>query len=313
MNTKQAFTFLLSGIVFAAHAEKTNRVTKETVAEAQKIIGLNFSDDKLEMLPEGLNSRLETYEALRKVDIPEGTFPAVLFNPLPVGFKMPTERKEPKWSPLPSMVKNALHVEDMAFLSIQELAVLIKSKQVTSEELTKMYLARLKKYGPKLECVVTLTEDLALEQARQADREVASGKYKGLLHGIPYAAKDLLDTKGIRTTWGAAQFTNRVPDEDATVIKKLREAGAVLVAKTTMGELAWGNVWFGGETKNPWNLKTGSSGSSAGSTAGVVAGLFPFAIGSETHGSIISPCAICGATGLRPTYGRMVLRCFRWN
>ncbi|MEO7676066.1 MAG: amidase, partial [Verrucomicrobiota bacterium] len=172
-------------------------------------------------------------------------------------------------------------------------------------ELTRMYLARLKKYGPKLECVITLTETLALEQAERADREIAAGNYRGPLHGIPYGAKDLLSTKGIRTTWGSVPFTNQVFDEDATVIKKLEKAGAVLVAKTTMGELAWGDVWFGGMTRNPWNPKAGSSGSSAGSSAGTAAGLFAFSIGSETHGSILSPASICGVTGLRPTYGRV--------
>lgn len=305
MRMNWSFFVLFAGVVLAAQGETTNRINKETVAEAQKIIGLDFSEEKLEMLPEGLNSRLKDFEALRKVEIPYGTFPAVLFNPLPIGFKMPTERRAPKWSPLPKDIKRPANLEEVAFWPVLKLAALIKAKQVTSEELTQMYLSRLRKYGPRLECVVTLTDDLALEQARQADKEIAAGKYKGLLHGIPYGAKDLLSTKGIKTTWGSVPYKDQVIDEDATVIRKLREAGAVLVAKTTMGELAWGNVWFGGETKNPWDLKTGSSGSSAGSTAGVAAGLFPFAIGSETHGSIISPCAICGATGLRPTYGRV--------
>ncbi|MFN7140187.1 MAG: amidase, partial [Limisphaerales bacterium] len=194
---------------------------------------------------------------------------------------------------------------EVAFWSIPQLAYLIKSRQVTSEELTAMYVARLKEWGPKLECVITLTEELALEQARRADHEIAAGRYKGLLHGIPYGAKDLLSTKGIKTTWGSVPYKDQMFDEDATVIQKLEQAGAVLVAKTTMGELAWGEVWFGGRTRNPWDTEKGSSGSSAGSAAGVAAGLFPFAIGTETHGSIISPSATCGVTGLRPTYGRV--------
>jgi len=168
-----------------------------------------------------------------------------------------------------------------------------------------MYLKRLKKYGPVLQCVITLTEDLAMKQAKQADEDIASGKYRGLLHGIPYGAKDLLAVKGYKTTWGATPYKDQMIDVDATVIKKLEEAGAVLVAKLTMGALAWGDVWFGGKTRNPWDTTKGSSGSSAGSASAVSAGLVPFAIGTETWGSIVSPSTICGVTGLRPTYGRV--------
>jgi len=168
-----------------------------------------------------------------------------------------------------------------------------------------MYLNRLKKYGPRLECVITLTEDLALAQAKRADEEIASGKYRGPLQGIPYGAKDLLSTRGIKTTWGSVPFKDQLIDQDATVIQRLENAGAVLVAKLSMGELAWGDVWFGGTTKNPWNLKQGSSGSSAGSASATSAGLVGFAIGTETWGSIVSPSTRCGVTGLRPTYGRV--------
>jgi hypothetical protein len=276
---------------------QTNTITKETVVEAEKIIGVEFSDPKREMLIDSLKGRRSDYNANRKVEIPYGTFPAVLFNPLPAGFKMPAEKSGVAWSPAPN-VKRPDDLDGLAFASIAELAALIKSREVTSEELTRMYIARIKKYSPKLECIVTLTEDLALEQAKRADREIATGKYRGPLHGIPYGAKDLLSTKGIKTTWGSVPYKDQVFDEDATVIKRLEEAGAVLVAKTTMGELAWGETWFGGMTRNPWNPQKGSSGSSAGSAAGVSAGLFGFAIGSETHGSIVSPCSICGVTGL---------------
>ena len=251
-----------------------------------------------------MNSRLGDYKAIRETEIPYGTPPAVLFNPIPVGFKIPHEQKPITFSLL-LKVKRPADLEAVAFWSIGDLAALIKSRQVTSEELTRMYLGRLKRLGPKLECVITLTEDLALEQARRADREIAAGNSRGMLHGLPYGAKDLLATKGIGTTWGAPPYTNQVFDEDATVIKKLAQAGAVLVCKTSMGELAMGETWFGGKTRNPWNLKQGSSGSSAGSSAGTAAGLFAFAIGSETHGSILSPAAVCGVTGLRPTYGRV--------
>lgn len=298
------FATLLFSISILHADSPANPITREVVANAEKIIGLDFSDKKRDMMLDGLNGRLDSYEVIRKQKIPYTTPPAVLFNPLPVGFKFETKFTKPKWSS-PKKVKVPENLDELAFCSVGELGALIKSRKITSEQLTRMYLARLKKYGPKLECVITLTENLALEQARRADREIAAGKYRGPLHGIPYGAKDLLSTKGIPTTWGSVPYKNQVFDEDATVIKKLEQAGAVLVAKTTMGELAWGDVWFGGMTRNPWSPKNGSSGSSAGSAAGTSAGLFAFAIGSETHGSILSPCATCGVTGLRPTYGRV--------
>ncbi len=191
----------------------------------------------------------------------------------------------------------------MAFYSIGELAALIRSQKVTSEELTRMFLDRLKRYDPKLHAVITLTEDLAIRQARKADEEIRQGKYRGLLHGIPYGAKDLLAVAGYPTTWGARPYKDQVINETATVIRKLEDAGAVLVAKLSLGALAWGDVWFKDTTRNPWDLSQGSSGSSAGSAAATSAGLVPFAIGSETWGSIVSPSTRCGTTGLRPTYG----------
>jgi Asp-tRNA(Asn)/Glu-tRNA(Gln) amidotransferase A subunit family amidase len=181
----------------------------------------------------------------------------------------------------------------------------MRRKKITSTELTRLYLDRLKEYGPKLECVITLTEDLALRQAKRADEEIAAGKYRGPLHGIPYGAKDLFAVRGYRTTWGAAPYVDQMIDDDAAVIEKLEAAGAVLVAKLTLGALAWGDVWYGGMTRNPWNLEEGSSGSSAGSASATAAGLVAFAIGTETWGSIVSPCTRCGVTGLRPTYGRV--------
>ena len=194
---------------------------------------------------------------------------------------------------------------DIAFAPVTKLAHWVKHHQLTSERLTRIYLERLKQFGPKLECVVTLTQDLALEQARQADREIAAGRYRGPLHGIPWGAKDLFDTAGIPTTWGAAPYRDRVPETDAVVVKKLRQAGAVLVAKLTLGALAYGDVWFGGKTRNPWNPKQGSSGSSAGPAAATAAGLVGFSLGTETYGSIVSPSMRCGTTGLRPTFGRV--------
>ncbi len=297
--------FMLACGVFGFQATAAESpITKETVAAAEKLNGLDFSDSKIDMMLPGLRSQLEDYEAIRKFPLSNGVIPAIQFNPIPPGFKFEHQRKKFRITP-PKKVKLPDDVNELAFYSVEELAALVKSRQISSEELTTFFLNRLKRFGPQLECVVTLTEDLALSQARRADREIRSGKYRGPLHGIPYGAKDLLATKGIRTTWGAAPYTNRVFDTDATVIKRLEEAGAILIAKTTMGELAMGETWFGGKTRNPWAPKEGSSGSSAGSCAATSAGLLPFAIGTETYGSIVSPCDVCGVTGLRPTYGRV--------
>ena len=207
--------------------------------------------------------------------------------------------------PISSEVQMPANFEDLAFYPITALAQLLKTRKVTSVQLTELFLKRLKKYGPRLECVITLTEDLAIKQAKRADEEIASGYYRGPLHGIPWGAKDLLSTKGIKTTWGAMPYKDQIINEDATVVKRLEEAGAVLVAKLTMGALAWGDVWYGGKTRNPWNPEQGSSGSSAGSAAATAAGLVGFSIGTETWGSIVSPSSRCGVTGLRPTFGRV--------
>lgn len=282
----------------------TNLVTRENVAQAERLIGLDFSEQETVLMLPGLKDQLKNYETMRQFPLSNGVPPAIQFNPLPIGFKFETQRRQFKPSPSPK-VKLPAHFDEIAFYSISELATLIKSRQITSEKLTGFYLERLKLYGPQLECIVTLTEDLAIKQAQRADQEIAAGKYRGPLHGIPYGAKDLLAVRGIPTTWGGAPYTNQIFDFDATVIKRLEQAGAVLIAKTTLGELAMGETWFGGMTRNPWNLKQGSSGSSAGSAAGTAAGLFAFGIGSETHGSIVSPCDRCGVTGLRTTYGRV--------
>ena len=282
----------------------TNLITRDTVIQAQKLIGLHFSDAKIDLMLPDLNDQIATYEQLRKFPLSNAVPSAMLFNSLPVGMKFETVRKKFKMCS-PGKVKLPADSNALAFYSVEELAALIKSRQITSEQLTRLYLERLKKYDPKLHCVVTLTEDLALEQARRADREIAAGKYRGPLHGIPYGAKDLLATKGIKTTWGSVPFKEQAFDEDATVVKRLEAAGAVLVAKLSMGELAWGEVWYGGMTRNPWDIKEGSGGSSAGPGAATAAGLVAFSIGSETHGSIVDPCSRCGVTGLRPTYGRV--------
>jgi Asp-tRNA(Asn)/Glu-tRNA(Gln) amidotransferase A subunit family amidase len=299
--------FLVTCVVFrVGAAPRTNppAINSDSVRAAQKIFGLTFSDEKIDQMLPGLQSQLDDYEAMRKFPLSNGVPPAIQFNPLPQGFRFEQGRKPFRWSS-PKRVKLPADLDDLAFYSISELASLLKTKKITSEKLTRLFLGRLKEFGPRLECVVTLTEDLALSQARRADHEIATGHYRGPLHGIPYVAKDLLATENIRTTWGAAPYTNQVFSKNATVIQRLENAGAILVAKTTMGELAMGETWFGGKTRNPWNVKDGSSGSSAGTCSATAAGLIPFGIGTETLGSIVSPCDRCGVTGLRPTYGRV--------
>lgn len=279
-------------------------VTPALIAAAEKIIGLQFNQAERDSMLGDLQENLENYEKIRSVPLPNSVPPALAFNPVPVGMTFDTQRRPPVWS-TPAKLTAPASIEDLAYASVGELAELLRTRKITSTQLTQMYLSRLKKYGPQLECVITLTEELALAQARRADAEIAAGKYRGPLHGMPYGAKDLLAAKGYKTTWGSVPFKDQVIDADATVIKKLEAAGAVLVAKLTLGELAWGEVWFGGKTRNPWNLEQGSSGSSAGSAAATAAGLVAFAIGTETWGSIVSPSTRCGVTGLRPTYGRV--------
>lgn len=298
-------TTLLPGVLWAKMQEKKElRISKEMIAEAEKLAGLEFTDEERDLMLEGLDEYLEKYEDLRKISIANSIPPALNFNPILPGMTFETESKPLKMSKVPK--QNApSNLEEVAFWPVTHLAQLIKSGRVSSVALTKMYLKRLKRYDPQLQCVVTLTADLALKQARRADKEILAGKYRGPLHGIPWGAKDLLAKKGYKTTWGATPYKDRVIDLDATVIKRLEEAGAVLVAKLTMGALAWGDVWYGGKTKNPWNLEQGSSGSSAGPASATAAGLVGFAIGTETLGSIVSPSTRCGVTGLRPTYGRV--------
>jgi len=297
-------TYFAPGALLQTLSSASSPITKEAVAGAEKIIGLAFTDVERDSMLDGLKEQLGNYQGIRGVTIPNGVPPAVMFNPIPVGLKFEKSRKPFKATP-PGKVVLPVDREELAFYSVGQLGFLLKTMQVSSVELTRIYLNRLKRYGPKLECVITLTEDIAMHQARRADNEIAAGKYRGPLHGIPYGAKDLLSTKGVRTTWGSVPYKEQMIDGDATVIRRLEEAGAVLVAKLTMGELAWGDVWFGGKTRNPWNYEQGSSGSSAGSAAATAAGLVGFAIGTETWGSIVSPSTRCGTTGLRPTYGRV--------
>jgi Asp-tRNA(Asn)/Glu-tRNA(Gln) amidotransferase A subunit family amidase len=309
---RRRFVAICSGLGLAGTAlpqllwawyQDAGKITKDMLDEAEAIIGLEFTDDDREMMLRGLNRNLASYEQLRKVEIPNSVHPAVAFDPMLPGRQYPTEPRRVRVT-RPQVTRPA-DLESLAFASITELAELIRTRQVTSVELTRMYLDRLTRFGPTLECVVTLTDDLAMKQARRADADLAHGVYRGPLHGIPWGAKDLLAEDAYRTTWGAKPYETQIIDVDATVDTRLEEAGAVLVAKLTLGALAQGDVWFGGTTKNPWKLDQGSSGSSAGPASATVAGLVGFSIGSETLGSIVSPSTRCGASGLRPTFGRV--------
>jgi Asp-tRNA(Asn)/Glu-tRNA(Gln) amidotransferase A subunit family amidase len=282
------------------------RVTKEMMHATEKLIGIELTDAQEAMALGGVNRNLDSYEANRKIDVPLDTEPAIAFHPARAKKKLYTPKTRFRFGrvELPQFKT----VEDLAFATVPQLAELLRTRRISSTELTKMYLARLKKYGTKLLCVVTLTEDLALKQAAAADAEIKRGKYRGPLHGIPWGAKDLFATKGIKTTWGAEPYRDQVIDYDSTVVERLNEAGAVLVAKLSMGALAQGARWFAGVTRNPWQpdeAQQGSSGSSAGPAAATAGGLVGFSIGTETLGSIVSPSSRCGVTGLRPTYGRV--------
>ena len=281
-----------------------NNLTKEQLRTALALQGLDFKDEYLEMMIPSINQALEGMKALRKVAIPADVEPCVRFSPILSGMKKPsgTEKFVASRAGKPKAWKN---VEDLAFWPAVELGHLVRAKKVTSTDLTKMYLARMKKHMPTLLCTITLMEDQALEAAKQADAEIRRGKYRGPLHGLPYGAKDLFATKGVKTTWGAEPYKDQLIDYDATVIERLRNAGAVLMAKLSMGALALGGLWFGGMTKTPWNVEQTSSGSSAGSASATAAGLVAFSLGTETLGSIVTPSTRCGVTGLRPTFGRV--------
>ncbi len=287
----------------AQQSPPSPKITSEMIDQAAALAGVSVSADQKQMMLDGLNQQRQGYEAIRKLDLPNSVPPAYVFDPLPPGAVVDTDQRPERISVAPAIGGVPSLREEMAFYSVRDLAELVRTQKVSSAALTEMFLARLKRLDPKLHCVITLTEERALAQAKDADSEIAAGKYRGPLHGIPWGAKDLLAVKGYPTTWGAGGFEKQSIDEDATVVKRLDAAGAVLIAKLTLGALAMGDKWFGGRTRNPWNLTQGSSGSSAGPAAAVSAGCMAFAIGSETLGSISSPSTRCGDTGLRPTFG----------
>jgi Asp-tRNA(Asn)/Glu-tRNA(Gln) amidotransferase A subunit family amidase len=306
---------LLPGILYtlAAQAQeaagtdqsKPPAITPEMIDQAGVLAGVGpFTAEQKKMMIDGLVETNGAMKAIRKLKIANSIAPAFVFHPLPAQMAQMISVKSTLggWEPNPNVAAPA-NIEDLAFATVSEQASLLRRGKITSLALTQMYLARLKRYDAKLHFVISLTEDRALAQAKAADAEMAAGKYRGPLHGIPWGAKDLLAVKGYPTTWGAGGFEHQSFEEDATVVQRLDAAGAVLVAKFTLGALAMGDKWYGGRTRNPWNPAQGSSGSSAGSASAVAAGCVAFAIGSETLGSISSPSTRCGATGLRPTFG----------
>ncbi len=292
------FFVIMNFSVIAQTKTDTIKLIQKTTA----LYDLAFSDAEADSMIDNIKEYSLLYKQMHQTlptnDIP---FPFA-FNPAPAGTKISTKKVDIKWD-LPLNTRVPVNKNELAFYSISQLAALIKTKKITSVELTKIFIGRLKKWDDTLQSVITITEDLAMQQAKLADEEIKVGKYRGPLHGIPYGLKDLFAVKGYKTTWGSTPYKDQVLDVDAYVYTQLKNAGAVLCAKLSLGALAYNNKWFGGETKNPWNLQQGSSGSSAGSASSVVAGLLPFTIGTETLGSIVSPSSRCGATGLRPTFG----------
>jgi Asp-tRNA(Asn)/Glu-tRNA(Gln) amidotransferase A subunit family amidase len=287
----------------AAQTTGAAAVTAEMIQQAEWIAGLKLNEAERKAVAGSVNQQLRGFEQMRAVKLDNSVPPALSFFATPAQANDKQPRGEAR---LPDRnVQRPANGDELAFLSVAELATLIRTKQLSSTELTKLYLDRLRTYDPALRCVVNFTEELALKQAEQADKDIGAGNYRGPLHGIPWGAKDLIAYPGYKTTWGAAPFKDQTIDTKATVAKRLDDAGAVLVAKLTLGALAMGDRWFGGMTRNPWNPKRGSSGSSAGSCSATAAGCIGFGIGSETYGSIVSPCRECGTSGLRPTFGRV--------
>lgn len=289
---------------FLACKSNEGGFTKKDVRHSQKLIGLDFEKSRIDTMYGYLADNKAGYDSLRNYPIYYETFPVLLFDPHPTGFQFP-EKQENSEFRIPDDVSLPADLQELAFYTIPQLASLIKNKKITSESLTRLYIDRIKRFDDQLQSVITLTEELALKQARQADQDIALGNYRGILHGIPYGVKDLMAVEDYPTTWGAAPYQDQVLEGAAAVVKKLADQGAVLIAKLVSGSLARGDVWFGGKTKNPWDLSQGASGSSAGSGAATSAGLVAFAIGTETLGSITSPATRNGITGLRPTYGRI--------
>jgi Asp-tRNA(Asn)/Glu-tRNA(Gln) amidotransferase A subunit family amidase len=295
---------LLPGVLWAEMQQAgAEQITLEMLRHALVMAGLSFTADDEKAMVRAVNQNLTRMTELRAIHIPNDVSPPFHFSPIVPGMTV-NRSKQPFRMSTPA-VKRPADFEEVAFWPVVQLAQLIKTRQATSTELTALYLARLHRYNPTLHCAVTILDDLALAQAKQADADIAAGKYKGPLHGIPWGAKDIIAARGYKTTWGSGAFQDQTIDSDASVVEMLRDAGAVLVAKLTSGELAQGDRWFGGQTRSPWDPTQGSGGSSAGPGSATAAGLVGFSIGTETSGSILGPSARCGVTGLRPTLGRI--------
>ncbi|MEH6619673.1 amidase [Maribacter arcticus] len=305
--TKKTIQLLvLSSIVIMtlACSSSKSEFSKKDVVRSQKLLGLDFDKKYIDTLYPYLKRNKEGFDSLRKYTLDNDVFPAIQFNPLPPNFSPKPQAGFPDWE-IPENVQLPEKEADLAFYSIPQLASLIKNKKISSLKLTEFFIERLKKYNPVLQCTITITEQMALDQAKKLDAELATGNYRGILHGIPYGVKDLMAVEGYKTTWGAEPYRNQQIEMTATVVEKLQNAGGVLIAKLVSGSLARGDVWFDGKTKNPWDTEQGATGSSAGSGSATSAGLVPFALGTETLGSITSPSTRNGITGLRPTYGRV--------
>ncbi|HEV7621749.1 MAG TPA: amidase [Flavisolibacter sp.] len=298
---KKSAIIIFSFICFQSFSQ-SHTDSIHLLQQTAALYDLQFTVAEADSMLETIKENDLTYQSMHHTLPANNLAYPFAFHPAPPGFKINQVQVKQTWT-IPSGISLPANKNDLAFYSILELASLIKNKKISSVALTKFFIGRLKEWGDTLQSVITLTEDLALKQAAQADDEISRGIYKGPLHGIPYGLKDLFAVKGYKTTWGATPYKDQVLDEDAYVYTQLKKAGAVLCAKLSLGSLAYNNKWFGGETKNPWNLALGSSGSSAGSASSVVAGLLPFTLGTETLGSIVSPSTRCGATGLRPTFG----------
>lgn len=296
---------LLALLAFACPVLAGAQTKEDTIQLLQKtaaLYNLQITTAEADSMTEGIKEYTDTYRNMHRSMPANDLLYPFAYEPAPPGFVIPTNQQKINWN-IPANVQLPANRADLAFYSIPQLASLIKNKKITSLELTRFFLNRLKKWNDTLECVISFTEDIALQQARKADDEIRKGLYRGPLHGIPYGLKDLFAVKGAKTTWGSTPYKNQVIDDNSFVYEQLTKTGAVLCAKLSLGALAFNDLWFGGRTNNPWNLKQGSSGSSAGSAAATAAGLLPFAIGTETWGSIISPSTRCGVTGLRPTFG----------
>ena len=297
---------LFPGVLWAqAQQQQAPEITKETIAAAEQIADVSFTDEERTAIARGLQQARNSIDQLHKVPLDMSVLPAIVFDPVPPGEKLPPKSKAGMVRARVPVMSRPGSLEELAYATVSQLSQLVHARKVKPTELTEMYLSRLKRYDPQLHCVITLTEDRARAQAKAADEEIARGKYRGPLHGLPWGAKDLLAVKGYPTTWGAGLYKDQSFDYDATVVRRLDEAGAVLIAKLTLGALAQGDRWYAERTRNPWNAETGSSGSSAGPASATAAGCVAFAIGSETNGSITSPSRVCGLSGFRPTFGRV--------